>query len=170
MASAADESYLAAPRSDSYQSASVAVNHKLSAAQSASLAGTCPAFAAAGGSGAWSCVVSAPADGAVPASPTPRVRAAGPPARAAQQRSPSLICKPETPYHCYVSKFVEFGVGIFPLGVAHIEVNANFNGLGPHCGRRLRWVAPLPPDWGDGGAGGGRSRSRCALPSPRCAR
>ena len=46
-----------------------------------------------------------------------------------QGHVPIIDCKPQTPYHCYVSKFVEFGVGTFPLGIVHIEANANFNGL-----------------------------------------
>jgi hypothetical protein len=35
---------------------------------------------------------------------------------------------PSTPYHCYLSNFVEFGLGPYPLGFVHVEENNNLNG------------------------------------------
>lgn len=95
------------------------------------LASVCPEYVAARVSGGeWSCVIDDPGSTTTARSPMLSgnvvVDAAS---GAGQGHVPIIDCVPETPYHCYVSKFVEFGVGIFPEGIVHIEANANFNGL-----------------------------------------
>lgn len=155
VAAAATRSYLAAPPAGSPASAAVAVGRRLSRTQSARLGRTCPGYATAGGTGYWACTVNA-SDVRARAPTAAETDAAAKAARAAHVQAQAAAasaenhygtadCVPSSPYHCYLSNFVEFGLGPYPLGFVHVEENTNLNGRQFQTGAALSLVVRGQP-------------------------
>jgi hypothetical protein len=114
-----------------------------------------PAFmdAAANGAGYWACTVSGADVNAVAptAAETPAAAQAASVAQPQAAAAPAenhygtANCVPSTPYHCYLSNFVEFGLGPYPLGFVHVEENNNLNGRQSQNGAALSLVLRNQP-------------------------